>query len=209
MHHVEREEIIRAQGETSQGLPSRKLRHARKRTRVSAVLVPGLLVFGAVFFSLIALELYRAHTASPAGTHRTSTSAVNMNVKSAVSATPARQQQITAVAPASTAHSVQDPSQPAVAVPANKTEAQTEANPAPKSTLRTSTTAVASKPSSSSTATRPKVIRHLVKKGDTLYKLSRYYFGNHSGVKRIAAYNGLRPDQELIAGTDILIPLRP
>jgi len=50
-------------------------------------------------------------------------------------------------------------------------------------------------------------VRHVVQKGDTLYKLSRQYYGNNSGVARIARYNGFSPDTQLVVGKVVLIPL--
>jgi nucleoid-associated protein YgaU len=57
------------------------------------------------------------------------------------------------------------------------------------------------------TNSRVKVVRHVVQKGETLFKLSRQYYGNNSGVARIARYNGFSPDTELVMGKVILIPL--
>lgn len=50
------------------------------------------------------------------------------------------------------------------------------------------------------------VIKHTVKKGDTLFALSRRYYGNNQGWKRIAQYNGLNPDEPLPIGKVLSIP---
>ncbi|TRY28104.1 LysM peptidoglycan-binding domain-containing protein [Brevibacillus sp. LEMMJ03] len=76
------------------------------------------------------------------------------------------------------------------------------------------TTPASSQPVSSSGAVPaakpvPKVKRHVVQKGDTLYKLSRLYYGNNGGVTRIAGYNGLSPEAQLKAGDVLTIPLSP
>jgi nucleoid-associated protein YgaU len=76
------------------------------------------------------------------------------------------------------------------------------------------TTPASSQPTSSSGAVpaakpAPKVKRHVVQKGDTLYKLSRLYYGNNGGVTRIAGYNGLSPEAQLKAGDVLTIPLSP
>ncbi|MDA5106905.1 LysM peptidoglycan-binding domain-containing protein [Brevibacillus thermoruber] len=76
------------------------------------------------------------------------------------------------------------------------------------------TTPASSQPTSSSGAVpaakpAPKAKRHVVQKGDTLYKLSRLYYGNNGGVTRIAGYNGLSPEAQLKAGDVLTIPLSP
>ncbi|UFJ42819.1 LysM peptidoglycan-binding domain-containing protein [Brevibacillus humidisoli] len=52
----------------------------------------------------------------------------------------------------------------------------------------------------------PNVVKHTVQKGDTLFKLSRHYYGNNQGWKRIARYNGLDPDDSLPIGKVLSIP---
>jgi nucleoid-associated protein YgaU len=76
------------------------------------------------------------------------------------------------------------------------------------------TTPVSSQPASASGAApsatpKPKLKRHVVQKGDTLFKLSRLYYGNNGGVSRIAGYNGLSPEAQLKAGDVLTIPLSP
>lgn len=56
-------------------------------------------------------------------------------------------------------------------------------------------------------ATAQNVVRHVVKQGDTLYSLSRQYYGNKNGVEAIARYNGLQADGILVTGTVLSIPL--
>jgi nucleoid-associated protein YgaU len=73
---------------------------------------------------------------------------------------------------------------------------------------------VSSQPATASGTTqaatpKPKVKRHVVQKGDTLFKLSRLYYGNNGGVTRIAGYNGLSPEAQLKAGDVLTIPLSP
>nr|WP_241254489.1 LysM domain-containing protein [Brevibacillus sp. SYP-B805] len=55
--------------------------------------------------------------------------------------------------------------------------------------------------------TKPKAIRYVVKQGDTLYKLSRQYYGNNKGAAAIARYNGMDSNAQLAVGTVIYIPL--
>ncbi|MFM1652753.1 LysM peptidoglycan-binding domain-containing protein [Brevibacillus sp. B_LB10_24] len=51
-----------------------------------------------------------------------------------------------------------------------------------------------------------KVKRHVVKQGETLYQLSRLYYGNETNVKRIARYNGISAEAKLAVGQVISIP---
>ncbi len=50
------------------------------------------------------------------------------------------------------------------------------------------------------------VVKHLTKPGDTLFKLSRQYYGNNFAVNRIANYNGLNRSEPLKPGKVLLIP---
>ncbi len=174
----------------SEGLPSRKERHARKRFPAAAMLGSGIAVFGLIFFGLIGLELYQAkETTAPAAV---------------VQVKPVQEKPITSGHPPKKANEpqpVQSSSGTAAKKPAvTQSTAKAAAKPAAKP--------ASPQPSAKPTAS-PKAKRHVVRKGDTLFKLSRYYYGNHSGVSRIARYNGLRADQELIADTVIMIPVRP
>ena len=58
-------------------------------------------------------------------------------------------------------------------------------------------------------APKPKVKHHVVQKGETLFMLSRLYYGNNGGVSRIARYNGISPEAKLKAGDVLSIPLSP
>ncbi|GIO00274.1 hypothetical protein J5TS2_09420 [Brevibacillus halotolerans] len=46
-----------------------------------------------------------------------------------------------------------------------------------------------------------------VKRGDNLHKISRAYYGNNNGVKRIATFNGLNTEAPLIEGKTLYIPV--
>ncbi|WP_126427363.1 LysM peptidoglycan-binding domain-containing protein [Brevibacillus marinus] len=78
------------------------------------------------------------------------------------------------------------------AAPAGKP--QTDAGGSPSAPPRSNSTAV------------PRVIKHTVEKGDTLFSLSRRYYGNNQGWQRIARYNGLNPDDPLPIGKVLSIP---
>lgn len=59
----------------------------------------------------------------------------------------------------------------------------------------------ADKPASSVTA-----VVHTVKEGETLYSISRTYFGSNSYAKKIAAYNKLGDGDDVKVGTKLKIP---
>ncbi|WP_232696289.1 LysM peptidoglycan-binding domain-containing protein [Brevibacillus daliensis] len=48
-----------------------------------------------------------------------------------------------------------------------------------------------------------------VQKGDNLYKISRKYYGNNDGAKRIAHFNGLKMEASLPVGRKLYIPITP
>lgn len=56
-------------------------------------------------------------------------------------------------------------------------------------------------------AAKPKAEHYVVQKGDTLFSISRKYYGNNSGVERITRYNGIDPNGQLPEGKEIMIPL--
>lgn len=47
---------------------------------------------------------------------------------------------------------------------------------------------------------------HTVREGETLFSLSRQYYGDNSGAKRIAAHNNLSEDHQLRVGEVVRIP---
>ncbi|MFA4134796.1 MULTISPECIES: LysM peptidoglycan-binding domain-containing protein [unclassified Brevibacillus] len=63
------------------------------------------------------------------------------------------------------------------------------------------------KPTSTPPVTKSKIVKHVVKKGETLFMLSRKYYGNNSNVRRIAKYNGLHSEAGLVEGRVVLVPL--
>ncbi|MFC4104170.1 LysM peptidoglycan-binding domain-containing protein [Paenibacillus xanthanilyticus] len=62
-------------------------------------------------------------------------------------------------------------------------------------------TSSSDKPASSGAA-----VVHTVKEGDTLYSISRTYFGSNSYAKKIAAYNQLGDGDDVKVGTKLKIP---
>lgn len=203
--------------EGQDGLPPRRSRAVqRKKQKVSLkrIIQGGLIVFGTLFFGLIGLELYQAKNVNPVkpvvasipDSSSTETAPENQNQTSVASqqpsneATPPSNEESTEpkaeVKPAEpVAVTAPQPSAPVQAAPAPQTAAPVPAAPSP----------VASETQTSSE--QPKTVRHVVEKGDTLFKLSRKYYGNNSGVSRIARYNGLTADAQLTTGNVVIIPL--
>ncbi|MFS0555505.1 LysM peptidoglycan-binding domain-containing protein [Brevibacillus sp. 179-C9.3 HS] len=218
-------------------LPPRRSRHTRPKASFSIKkwIQPGLLLFGFVFFGLIGLELYRAnapHESAASGTVEfnevgKSNVAANTQGKNAGEKEPA-----SVVLP-----STPDPNASVDNTPAKtKTTESNQAEPVVKATASTEkpamsqTTSTAptgtnvnktsqtAKSSSSKEATpgkqatmtpsaKAKVVKHVVKKGETLFMLSRQYYGNNSNVARIAKYNGLHAESGLTEGKVVLVPL--
>jgi LysM repeat protein len=186
-------------------LLSRKLRHSRRKMFSYATLVKGgLVLFGTLFVGLVALELLQANRVQP--------QANVISKDSPPEKSPAAVQPLPEPA-SSTGGQVTIPAKPA----ANPGEQGKEPQPAALSATKEAappaqagstggTAAGASKPKAVA-GTKPKAIRYVVKQGDTLYKLSRQYYGNNKGAAAIARYNGLDGNAQLTAGTVIFIPL--
>jgi LysM repeat protein len=182
------------------GLPPRRLRHRQKRYPIPAVLGSGIALFGALFFGMVGLELYQAH--------RSPQAAVEVQAGQFPSEQP--------LSPAKTVQSKENPqtsagrvsslSKPSVSQPPDAKAAF--AVKAVKGAANASAAKTASPPKQpSATPAKPRVLRHVVKKGETLYQLSRKYYGHQSGVKRIAHYNGFGTEHELLEGEVVYIPL--
>ncbi|MGN7468906.1 LysM peptidoglycan-binding domain-containing protein [Brevibacillus sp. SAFN-007a] len=221
--------------ETNQ-LPPRRSRHTRPKASagLKTWIRSGLLVFGVVFFGLIGLELYQANVArekgeavemvlptpeadqaktaaaeretaakEPTSAGHRAPSAQNAQTTgqaegaaaaaSSPAASSAQASASTVEAPKAVSKSVE--SKPAHAKPAGA-PAAAPASPAPEQ-----------KPAPP--AQKPKVVKHVVQKGETLFMLSRKYFGNNANVARIARYNGLNAESQLVAGKVVFVPLAP
>jgi nucleoid-associated protein YgaU len=197
----------------AQGLPPRRLRHRQKRYPITALLGSGLVLFGALFFGIVAAELYQAQ--------RTPQTAV---------ADQAPQTQLPSVQPLSPVKSVQPKENPQASVGMESSLAKETVSPPPAaatSAVKPDTGAAntsAAKPDTRAAnasavkpapptkqppaaPAKPRVLRHVVKKGETLYQLSRKYYGHPSGVHRIARYNGFGTEHELSEGEVVFIPL--
>lgn len=188
--------------EPTTGLPPRGKRLAkRQREKRIKYFRMGLYLFGTIALAFIGYELYLASKNLPTVTYNQQTETTiaevhkeNSNVSTDVtkaaspeasSATKATQQSIPVAK--------QTPKPPEQAKPNIGTEQTNAPIKQP---------AVATKP-----AEKPKAIRHRVTAGDTLFKLSRKYYGNGMGVDRIAKRNHLNPNAPLSIGRVIYIPL--
>ncbi|WP_134683265.1 LysM peptidoglycan-binding domain-containing protein [Brevibacillus migulae] len=221
-HHVSEE----LQGQSP--MLSRKLRHSKqKRISYNSLVKLGLVVFGALFIGLFVLEMVKSRNVPEANFIEKEISATTtVQVKPVVAKESVGSQP-------STATETKGPETNASPVGANQPatgQATTKANP--ESTQPTPQTAAQptekkpeqpasetkaaspqpSQPASSQAAqpaanTQVQVVRHVVKQGDTLFKLSRQYYGNSRGVDTIAKYNGIAKDGQLLTGTVLSIPL--
>ncbi|WP_103105280.1 LysM peptidoglycan-binding domain-containing protein [Brevibacillus reuszeri] len=209
-------------------LPPRRSRHTQRKVNFSFTkwVRSGLVVFGAVFFGVILVELYQAqvsHQAAKLGTpNLTVSEPTTDNIASAGQAENAAGNALGAAASTSTV-------QEGKTVPETKVDATINVPPVstPPSVQQVSQPSPSAEPKSSPTenvpakhnnatvapatapAPKPKVIRHVVQKGETLYMLSRKYYGNNLNVSRIAKYNGFHADTQLTAGKIVMVPLAP
>ncbi|GEC90855.1 LysM peptidoglycan-binding domain-containing protein [Brevibacillus brevis] len=216
-------------------LPPRRSRHTRPKASFSFKkwIQPGLYLFGFVFFGLIGLELYRAnvpHESAASGSVEvkdvSKASATSQGSKAgekepvsvilpdtadpnaSVTNSPAKAktpESKPVEAAVKTTSSVQTPA--ASPVPA-QTSTATPVNKANQiASTSTSKVATPGKKASTPSTTKSKVVKHVVKKGETLFMLSRKYYGNNSNVGRIAKYNGLQSEAGLVEGKIVLVPL--
>ncbi|EJL25956.1 LysM peptidoglycan-binding domain-containing protein [Brevibacillus sp. BC25] len=193
-------------------LPPRRSRHTHPKASFSFKkwIQPGLYLFGFVFFGLIGLELYRANVP-----HESAASG-SVEVKEVSKASPTSQgskageKEPVSVVLAATPDPNASVTNPLAKV---KTTESKPVEPAVKATTSVQTpvnkaTQIAPvKPASTPPTTKSKVVKHVVKKGETLFMLSRKYYGNNSNVGRIARYNGLHSEAGLVEGKIVMVPL--
>ncbi|WP_312108651.1 LysM peptidoglycan-binding domain-containing protein [Brevibacillus reuszeri] len=211
-------------------LPPRSSRHTQRKVNVSFTkwIRSGLVVFGAVFIGVILIELYQAQlthesekpgapsspmvTVSETTTDNIASASQEENVTSkaevANSAAPIVQETKT-VPETKVVEKTEVPQNSTTVQPASQPSATTEPKTAPTASppakpAYTATTVPASTP-----APKPKAIKHVVQKGETLYMLSRKYYGNNLNVSRIAKYNGFQADTQLTAGKVVMVPIAP
>nr|WP_206768173.1 LysM peptidoglycan-binding domain-containing protein [Brevibacillus formosus] len=214
-------------------MPPRRSRHTRPKASFSFKkwIQPGLYLFGLVFFGLIGLELYKANVAHESAASgsvevkdvskaNTTSQGSKAGEKEPVSVvlTPDLNATVTKP-PDKTKTTDSKPVEPAVkattsvqrsAVSPVQTQASTSTplNKAKQiASPSTSKVATPGKTASAPTATKSKIVKHVVKKGETLFMLSRKYYGNNSNVRRIAKYNGLHSEAGLVEGKIVLVPL--
>ncbi|WP_301170756.1 LysM peptidoglycan-binding domain-containing protein [Brevibacillus nitrificans] len=214
------------------GLPPRRSRTKRPSGSISLkkLITSGLYLFGALFFGLIGVELYQAKVSHPSegeGSPIVST-VTNSPTQSVAASTepnspapaPVEQPQTpktTEVASAPNQPALPDASQgpkpngsPAGQTGTQEVAGKAESVTKPQTDAKASTQAkpsAAAKPPAA--VQKPKAIKHVVQKGETLYMLSRKYYGNNSYVAKIANYNGLSLEAQLTAGKVVLVPLLP
>ncbi|MFF0826840.1 LysM peptidoglycan-binding domain-containing protein [Brevibacillus sp. NPDC003359] len=215
-------------------LPPRRSRHTRPKASFSFKkwIQPGLFLFGFVFFGLIGLELYRAnvpHGSAATGSvkveevNKTSTTSqgnktgekepVSVILPStpepnvSVTTPPAKAKTIEVKPVQSAVKATASVQKPAVSPTPPQTPTGTPVNKANQNASTTSKAATPGKQASTPPTAKSKVVKHVVKKGETLFMLSRKYYGNNSNVGRIANYNGLHTGSGLVEGKVVLVPL--
>lgn len=216
--------------ETTAGLPPRSNRIAkRQKTRKKKLFVAGLYLFGAIAIGLIGFELFQASRNMPTVQYQAekdttiaqvnqSTPALKGNTTSPEpSNIPAKPQGIN---PTETSGSTTgtNPSEPAAKAVQAPVQQQAPIQKQPTNQKQSSSQQTVSKPTNNTTQikaqpvvqqpAKPKLTRHRVVAGDTLFKLSRKYYGNGMGVDRIARQNHLNPEDPLPIGRVIYIPMR-
>ncbi|RNB81598.1 LysM peptidoglycan-binding domain-containing protein [Brevibacillus fluminis] len=217
-------------------LPSRKLRHSnRKASPLSRLLTMGVILFGSIFILFILYELILAQNSdTKEGLHivQSSQSSVEESgerkepaaseavpVSAGVVASPVEKTSTNQQAASTSESVVTTPASPKptdvkkapapqTPTPAAKPASQSAATPSPQQANPMPTTEK-TQPVEKSEKPKPKIesIRHVVQKGETLFQLSRKYYGNQSSVRKIAAFNGLSPDNALPIGKVLYIPV--
>ncbi|WP_289136134.1 LysM peptidoglycan-binding domain-containing protein [uncultured Brevibacillus sp.] len=207
-------------------LPPRRSRHTQRKVNFSFTkwVRSGLVVFGAVFFGVILVELYQAQVSHEAAKPSTQVLTVSEpttdNIASAGQAENAAAKEQGAAVSTPTVQETKttetkvdaklDP--PSVSTPSVQPASQPSATGEPKPTQTASVPVKPTNPSAASASAptpKPKAIRHVVQKGETLYMLSRKYYGNNLNVSRIAKYNGFHANTQLTAGKIVMVPLAP
>lgn len=222
------------------GLPPRGARKKQTSSPVSLkkLLQSGLVLFGALFFGLIGVELYQAKMnhpttaeGSPVVTAENPTDVQSAPAVDQTSSAPAADVEPSAQAAPSTTEPIASPSSVQTAPAKTEQPAPPPSSPAAPSAEQKSSSSVttqtgtkeatgkaatASKPvtdasktvtAKAQTAEKPKAVKHVVKKGETLYMLSRKYYGNNSNVARIANYNGISLEAQLTEGKIVMVPI--
>ncbi|MGD8189164.1 LysM peptidoglycan-binding domain-containing protein [Brevibacillus ginsengisoli] len=195
---------------TTTGLPPRKTRFAKKQNeRKKMFFIVGLILFGSIAIGMISYELYQASRNMPTVQYQAEkeTTIEKINQESVIQAASANKPQPTDL-----------PAQPKMSPSAAPAHANMVVQPAAVQKTDNAATKAATSPGTNTpqlksqqttqSEEKPKLARHRVEAGDTLFKLSRKYYGNVSGVDRIARYNHLNPDEPLPTGRVVYVPLR-
>ncbi|HZG17988.1 MAG TPA: LysM peptidoglycan-binding domain-containing protein [Candidatus Bathyarchaeia archaeon] len=208
---------------------SRKLRHSKqKRISYNSLIKLGLVVFGALFIGLFLLEMVKSQNVPEANVnvienHSTAMPAVKplvthekqdpqLSTAAETKAPETKTSPVKSEQPATEGQGTpkskpgqEQPAESKASQPA-ETKAKQPAAVSPTASAQTSQPAAnhTVKPAADA---QVEVVRHVVKQGDTLFKLSRQYYGNSRGVDSIARYNGLTKDDQLLTGTVLSIPV--
>lgn len=214
-------------------LPSRSLRHSnRKKSRLGRLVTLGGILFGSIFIVFIVYELFLAQKGSTDSDLRLnqskSSTVVESTTEKADSSPP--EKTVSVAAPVVQTKAVPKPESQSAASPHVEPIQSDSAAvpPTPKTPAKASTPAPAAKQAGSSkqqitapkeitpvksnavksneVKKKPQATKHIVQKGETLFQLSRKYYGNQSSVKKIAAFNGIAPDTALLEGKVLFIP---
>ncbi|MGE5701537.1 MAG: LysM peptidoglycan-binding domain-containing protein [Clostridia bacterium] len=200
---------------------SRKLRHSKKRkSKLTALLTLGLAVFGSLFVILIIYELFLANNAGKQKEDQVD--AITANEEVAVVAPVGNSgepigmgQNEPAANPISTKPVSTEPvnqaavvQAPTVAIPmAAATPPSSAVSPAITQSSQSSQKSSTKKAEPAQAAAKPKAVKHVVQKGETLIQLSRKYYGNQRSINKIAAYNNINPNAALPIGKVLYIPV--
>ncbi|MGC5324516.1 LysM peptidoglycan-binding domain-containing protein [Brevibacillus sp. SYSU BS000544] len=222
-------QVVQETEQQLEGLPPRSQRHSSKpKRKIAKYFQIGLLVFGTIAVGLIVFELIQASTKSniavtytepvatsspvevPAtevqGTPSVTNALPSKNNTESEGANPAKaatpeKSPTSSVAGTKETPQISKGSDPKQ-TPQPNVPSQTKQAPQMKEVSQAKQTPTPVKPA------EPKAIKHRVVSGDTLFKLSRKYYGNGMGVERIARYNGLNQNNPLPVGKVIYIPVR-
>jgi len=222
-HQVEQKPATHHEGPPP--MMSRKLRHAKQKSfSYLGYLKLGIVVFGTLFAGLVVFELMRASTtvqpdqadkpamedrqvAPPAPAVKESPALAETPVAAVDEMTASKDEKTGTSAPLAASPGPSNLSTPSTSAPASSAAKTAEETTALAQEAESAGKKAEAVKSAQPPAAKPKVIRYVVQPGDTLFKLSRRYYGNGRGVDNIARYNGIDPNGQLPAGKVLMIPL--
>lgn len=199
-----------------QGLPPRKMRRGSRRRTPSVTFwfYSGCLLFGTFFVLILGYQWYRAGLD---GEVEVSWKQTDQPLKVQTDKVTEPDQNKGDSSPKQggngneTSAGTVRTSNPSEAVTTDKSQTPSvpssgQTPPAPQQKPPVRKTTVTQQRTATQQKTQRTYHRHVVQKGETLYQLSRMYYGHVHGVESIARYNGLDPEQQLKLGQVITIP---